>query len=166
MTRYFTRICMLLLASALLVAGGCQRRTNSHDRKVDRSRAGLQVPIARVQAQAPVQVVPPPRPGNAGVECLAIAQHVLRLADQTAFNLCVGAGSTAPTDCFAQGRQRTMLLDPQLVALCRCAASPGPVDCYEQARTQAFLTDPQLIQMCAAIVTQQQYIGDCASRGY
>lgn len=106
------------------------------------------------------------RPPSAGLHCLEMAQHVLYLVDQTAYNLCLGAGSDAPFQCFAAARQTTMLTDPQIVALCRCAMSVGPVQCYLEARRQAFLLDDQLTAMCSATVTQQVYGGTCLAPRY
>jgi hypothetical protein len=117
---------------------------------------------AHAQALSDVQARPP----DAGAHCLAVAQGFLYLIDQTAYALCLGAGSDAPIQCFADARAHTMLTDPQIVGLCRCAISAGPVGCYARARAQAFLTDDQLVTMCSAVVTQQLGAGDCAARGY
>jgi hypothetical protein len=106
----------------------------------------------------------PERPPNAGVHCLEVAKRTLYLADQTAYNLCLGAGSDAPMQCFAAGRAYTVLTDPQLIELCRCATSTGPVQCYMQARAQAFLIDQQLTTLCSAVVTQQIYGIACTPR--
>jgi hypothetical protein len=106
------------------------------------------------------------RPSNAGVHCLETAKRVLYLADQTAYNLCLGAGSDAPFQCFAAGRQVTVLTDPQLIALCRCAMSTGPVQCYVEARRHAYLLDDQLAAMCSAVVTQQLYGAACSTDSY
>jgi hypothetical protein len=106
------------------------------------------------------------RPSNAGVHCFETAQRVLFLVDQTAYNLCLGAGSDAPLQCFAAARATTPLTDPQIVALCRCAMSTGPVQCYLEARRQAFLLDDQLTAMCSATITQQVYGGACLAPRY
>jgi hypothetical protein len=126
---------------------------------------GDHAPAARAQAGGQAEGGErPERPANAGLHCLEMAKRVLYLADQTAYHLCLGAGSDAPMQCFAAARRSTVLTDSQIVDLCRCATSTGPVQCYMQARAQAFLIDQQLTALCSAVVTQQIYGLACTPR--
>jgi hypothetical protein len=164
-----TRALLTLLVTLTLAAPlglGC-RRGPSDVREAKVQRHGLHLtPRAEAQAAPAQPLQPPGRPFNSGTDCFTTAQQSLNLINQTAYSLCLGAGSDGPTQCFAAALDRTNLLDGQIVGLCRCADSPGPVDCFEQARPQAFLTDDQLVAMCSAVVTQQLLPGSCAVRQY
>ena len=107
------RILFVTLATLALAAPlSCRRGTRDpHEGKAPRQQLRLLTRPVQAQAAPPVVVVPVPqeRPPNAGTDCMATAQETLHLIDQTAFALCFGAGSDAPTQCFAEALNRTNL---------------------------------------------------------
>jgi hypothetical protein len=102
---------------------------------------------AQPQTQPPPWIWGQPLPPGDAVTCMNNATTFGLLTEQQAYQLCVGAGNSAPFDCYQQATRAT-IDESTAIKLCRCSVTTSRVDCYVQAHSTTDLSESQVLDLC------------------
>jgi hypothetical protein len=109
---------------------------------------GLSLALA-FSVVAPQLAAQPVAAANGPIMCFDYADDQVRLSQQLALDLCLGAPSDAPARCAESVIGALDIADAQAVQLCRGASSTVPAQCADRLDDLDY-TDLQIVQFCQA----------------
>jgi len=87
----------------------------------------------------------------AALRCYQQATAENAITGESARELCLGAGSTAPAACFATVKRQAGVTDLAAVQVCRGATDPtAPAACLQQLQRDTSLPTNEAVTYCAA----------------
>ena len=110
--------------------------------------AGLALALA-FSITAPRLAAQPVGNATGPIACFAYADDQVRLSQQLALDLCLGAPTDGPARCAEAVSEAYDLADAQAVQLCRGSTSAAPARCAGRLDALGY-TDLQIVQFCAA----------------